>query len=62
LKIENVRGLISHDNGRTYEMLRNIFIEEGYSVETKILNAWDFGVAQKRERLIMIGIRNDLSS
>lgn len=59
---ENVRGMVNHDNGRTYETISNIFKEAGYSVKTKVLNAWDFGVAQKRERLIMIGIRNDLVS
>jgi len=58
---ENVRGLISHDKGRTYQTMRDIFKSEGYSVQTKIFNAWDYGVPQKRERLIMIGIRNDLT-
>jgi len=57
---ENVRGLLTHDNGRTYKTILDIFTAEGYTVQTKVLNAWDYGVAQKRERLIMIGIRNDL--
>lgn len=57
---ENVRGLLTHDQGRTYQTILDIFTEEGYTVQTEILNAWDYGVAQKRERLIMIGIRNDL--
>ena len=57
---ENVRGLISHDNGRTYKTIHNIFEAEGYNTKAKILNAWDYGVAQKRERLIMVGVRNDL--
>lgn len=59
---ENVRGLLSHDHGRTYETIRKIFEEEGYVVKKEVLNAWDYGVAQKRERLITIGIRNDLAS
>jgi len=58
---ENVRGLISHDKGHTYQTILDIFESEGYTVQTSVLNAWDFGVAQKRERLIMIGIRNDLA-
>jgi len=58
---ENVRGLISHDKGRTYQTILEIFKAEGYTVQTSILNAWNFGVAQKRERLIMIGVRNDLT-
>jgi len=57
---ENVRGLISHDRGRTYQTILDIFKAEGYTVQAEIMNAWDYGVAQKRERLIMIGIRNDL--
>jgi len=57
---ENVRGLRTHDNGRTYQTILDIFTAEGYTVEPMLLNAWDYGVAQKRERLIMIGIRNDL--
>jgi len=57
---ENVRGLLKHDRGRTYQTILDIFTAEGYTVQTEIMNAWDFGVAQKRERLIMIGIRNDL--
>ncbi len=57
---ENVKGLLSHDNGRTYKTILNVFIENGYTVQAKVLNAWDYGNAQKRERLITIGIRNDL--
>ncbi len=60
---ENVRGLLTHDNGRTYETMLRIFEQEGYYIkesQKRILNAWDYGVAQKRERLITIGIRNDL--
>jgi DNA (cytosine-5)-methyltransferase 1 len=57
---ENVRGLISHDKGRTFEIIKNIFEEEGYRIKKDVLNAWNFGVPQKRERLIIIGIRNDL--
>ena len=60
---ENVRGLLSHDKGRTYETMLRIFEQEGYTIkesQKRILNAWDYGVPQKRERLITIGIRNDL--
>jgi DNA (cytosine-5)-methyltransferase 1 len=59
---ENVRGLLTHDNGRTYKTITDVFSDCGYTIEYKILNAWDYGVAQKRERLITIGIRNDLIS
>ena len=57
---ENVRGLLTHDKGKTYKTMLNVFEECGYRVERKILNAWDYGNAQKRERLITIGARDDL--
>ena len=57
---ENVKGLLSHDKGKTHETIVNVFREEGYTIYEKVLNAWDYGVAQKRERLIIVGIRNDL--
>lgn len=58
---ENVRGLLTHDNGKTYQTILNVFQEAGYHTQYKVLNAWDYGVAQKRERLITVGIRNDLT-
>ena len=58
---ENVRGLLTHDKGRTYKTITNIFESTGYTIQKKVLNAWDYGVAQKRERLITIGIRNNLA-
>lgn len=57
---ENVKGLLTHDKGKTYKTILDIFEDEGYKIQYKVLNAWDFGVPQKRERLITIGIRNDL--
>lgn len=57
---ENVKGLLTHDKGRTYQTILEIFAKEGYSIQKMVLNAWDYDVAQKRERLITIGIRNDL--
>ena len=58
---ENVRGLLTHNGGQTYETILNVFAACGYIVQKKVLNAWDHENAQKRERLITIGIRNDLS-
>ena len=57
---ENVRGLLTHDHGKTYSTMLNIFANAGYVIDKKVLNAWDYGVPQKRERLITIGIRKDL--
>lgn len=57
---ENVRGLLTHDKGRTYQTMLNVFAECGYTIQKDVLNAWNYGNAQKRERLITIGVRNDL--
>lgn len=59
---ENVRGLLSHDHGRTFKTIRDIFEDSNYTIQKKVLNAWDHGAPQKRERLITIGVRNDLAS
>lgn len=58
---ENVKGLLTHDKGKTFKTIYDIFEEQGYKVTYSVLNALDYGVAQKRERLIVIGIRNDLA-
>ena len=57
---ENVRGLLTHDKGKTYRTILDIFEKAGYEIQKEILNAWDYGVAQKRERLMTVGIRKDL--
>ncbi|MBP5506174.1 MAG: DNA (cytosine-5-)-methyltransferase [Bacteroidales bacterium] len=58
---ENVKGLLSHDNGRTLQVIRNAIIELGYTlVEPRVLKAIMYKVPQKRERLILIAIRNDI--
>ena len=60
---ENVKGLLTHDKGQTYQTILDIFEQAGYTIkpsQRQVLNAWNYGVAQKRERLITIGIRNDL--
>lgn len=43
---ENVRGLLTHNKGETYKIMLAIFEQQGYSIKQKILNAWDYGVAQ----------------
>jgi len=58
---ENVRGLLTHNHGKTYQTIIDIFTDEGYVVQKEVMNAWDYGIAQKRERLITIGIRKDLA-
>lgn len=56
---ENVRGLISHDDGKTLETIINVFESLGYRTQYQVLNACYYGVGQKRERIVIIGIRND---
>ena len=59
---ENVKGLISHENGRTFETIKNTIAELGYTlVESRVLRAIMYQVPQKRERLILIAIRNDIA-
>ena len=58
---ENVKGLTTHDGGKTIETMINVFEDLGYKVEWKVLNAWDYGVAEKRQRVVIIGIRKDLT-
>lgn len=59
---ENVKGLISHENGRTFETIKNIIAELGYTlVQPRVLRAIMYQVPQKRERLILIAIRNDIA-
>lgn len=57
---ENVRGLLNHDNGKTLQTLIGILEEIGYRVHYKVLRSQYLDVPQKRERLIIIGIRKDL--
>ena len=58
---ENVKGLTSHDNGKTLQTMISIYENMGYNVTWNILKANNYGVAQKRERVVIIGIRNDIN-
>ena len=53
--LENVKGLITHDKGKTLEVILNTLDELGYKVFTEIINAKDFGVPQNRERIFIVG-------
>lgn len=56
--LENVKQLVGHDGGRTFKVILNILDELGYHVKWKVLNALDFGVPQKRERVIIVGFKD----
>lgn len=59
---ENVRGLTTHDNGHTWEVMKSVFKDDlNYRIsEPQILNASDYGIPQSRRRIFVIGIREDL--
>lgn len=54
---ENVKGLLSMENGRVFEMIKKDFEDLGYKVDAQVLNAAEFGVPQARERVIIMGNR-----
>ncbi len=58
--LENVRNLIAHDGGKTFKIIRSHLEALGYSVYAKVLNALDFGVPQKRERIIIVGFKDNV--
>ena len=55
LFLENVKGLLNHENGVTFEIIISTLDELGYNVEWQVLNSKDFGVPQNRERVFIIG-------
>lgn len=59
--MENVKNFSTHDNGRTLEVVKNTMEELGYSFHQRVLNAVDFGIPQKRERIYMVCFRKDLN-
>ena len=55
--LENVRNLCAHDGGRTFKIILSHLQNAGYTVYHRVLNALDYGVPQKRERIIIVGFR-----
>ena len=58
--LENVRGLLHHDNGKTFKVIQNTMNELGYNMYYNIVKASDFNLPQHRPRLYMICIRKDI--
>lgn len=54
---ENVKGLTNHDDGRTWQVVQDVFKELGYDIHHQILNSKDYGIPQHRERIFVIGFR-----
>lgn len=59
---ENVKGLVLHDKGRTFKIIKKSFEQIGYKVYSEVLNSKDFGVPQNRERIYIVAFRNDIDS
>lgn len=55
LFLENVKGLLNHDKGNTFEVILSALDGLGYDVEWQVLNSKDFGVPQNRERVFIVG-------
>ena len=57
---ENVRGLTTHDKGKTWAIMQEVYKELGYDIHQEILNAEDYGIPQTRRRLFVVGFRKDI--
>lgn len=55
---ENVKGLLSHDKGKTWEVIQNVFDDLGYHWKMQVLNAKDYGIPQSRPRVFVVGFRD----
>lgn len=55
LLLENVKGLLSHESGKTFQTILEVLSDIGYRVEWQVLNSKDFGVPQNRERVFIVG-------
>jgi DNA (cytosine-5)-methyltransferase 1 len=58
--LENVKGLVGHDGGKTLDTIIQTLAEIGYTVDFEVMNSKYFGVPQNRERIFIVAVRNDL--
>jgi DNA (cytosine-5)-methyltransferase 1 len=60
--LENVKGLTNHDNGNTWRVIQETLESLGYDLQTKVLDAANFGVPQHRERIYIVGFKKKFKS
>lgn len=56
---ENVKGLLSHDMGKTWSVVKDVFGSLGYKIYFEILNSKDYGIPQHRERIFVVGFKDN---
>lgn len=56
---ENVKGLLNHDNGNTWQVVQDVFDSLGYHLYSQILNSKNYGIPQHRERIFVIGFKKE---
>lgn len=59
--LENVKGLVSHNNGETVKIIEESLKEAGYTIYTKVLNSYDFGLPQMRQRWYCVGFDKEVN-
>lgn len=55
---ENVKGIINHDKGRTWQVIKNVFEDLGYNIREQVLNSKNYGIPQHRERMYCLGFKD----
>lgn len=60
--LENVKGLINHDKKRTFKIIKETLRNLGYNLFYKVLNSKDYGIAQNRERIYIVGFKEKINS
>jgi DNA (cytosine-5)-methyltransferase 1 len=59
--IENVKGILTHNSGKTFQSILDLLVNDGlYAIKYAVMNAKDYEVPQKRERVVIIGVRTDI--
>ncbi|WP_350624236.1 DNA (cytosine-5-)-methyltransferase, partial [Pseudoalteromonas sp. 24-MNA-CIBAN-0067] len=55
--LENVRGLVNHNKGKTFATIKNVLIDLGYKFEYRLLNSSNYSVAQNRVRIYIVAVK-----